>query len=467
MELTIDDLSGVEPSRELWRRGVLSWLLRPHQLVIYRQAMAMIDSHREAYLNCARKLGKSTIGIIYAFERALQSPGVDVPVIGPTQKQVEMYLLPIVALLTAKAPAEYRPVWHDQKKYYWLPSSKSRVHICGTDNRRYENLRGPQYPDAVIDEAGSCDALRYVLQDIINPAGSRCQGRKLILSTPPVSPVHDLVTLWDESKARGTYLHYTIDHDPTVSDDEKRILFAEAGGADSTSVQREYYGRIVTESTRAVLPEMDDVAVADIVKEWPLPEYVVLSGALDPGAGTRHWTGYLTGYYDCRAGLYVVDAELLLKGQTTQALADEIKRLEFALYGGRPVNRWSDTEMQVIRDLYGIYNLAIMPTQKDSKASVIQFVRELIKSRRIVIHSRCVELVRQMQSVIYKPDRNNWEESASCGHFDLVAALLYLVRNIDVHTNPYPELSDVRPDGTRVRQPRRQKTGWDKFASSF
>jgi hypothetical protein len=134
----------------------------------------MLADKREVYLNVARKVGKTTLFVKNALEYAIQHRNVDIPYIGPTQNQVERFVLPIFELMGMDAPEGYRPEWHDQKKYMHVPATNSKIHLRGTDNKRFEDLRGPQYPFSVLDEAGEIVRLKYILNSIIRPAGSRC-----------------------------------------------------------------------------------------------------------------------------------------------------------------------------------------------------------------------------------------------------------------------------------------------------
>jgi hypothetical protein len=63
----------------------------------------------------------------------------------------------------------------------------------------------------------------------------------------------------------------------------------------------------------------------------------------------------------------------------------------------------------------------------------------LIKSERIVIHQRCKTLIAHLKGAIWNKARNGFARNASDkSHYDCVAALIYLCRNVSFSKNPYP-----------------------------
>jgi hypothetical protein len=61
-----------------------------------------------------------------------------------------------------------------------------------------------------------------------------------------------------------------------------------------------------------------------------------------------------------------------------------------------------------------------------------------VGSGRLIVHPGCKELIGCLRSGIWNKTRTEFGHSDRFGHFDALAALMYLVRNIDRTYNPIP-----------------------------
>ena len=229
----------------------------------------------------------------------------------------------------------------------------------------------------------------------------------------------------------------------------------ESGGKESTSSQREYYCQFVTDQESAVLPEFDQKTEAEIVADMKRPDHFNVYGAMDPGFSD--YTGYVTGYYDFLKAAYVVENEAWLKQATTPEVARTIMECD-SIWGARPVKlRVSDTDPRIIADMATMHGIHFVPTAKDNLDAQVNAVRTLIKQRRLFINPRCVNLIRQCKTAIWNESRTTWEKTKNDGHFDLLAALIYWVRNVNKYDNPYPDpLSNACTDDMFI-SPMREK----------
>jgi hypothetical protein len=62
----------------------------------------------------------------------------------------------------------------------------------------------------------------------------------------------------------------------------------------------------------------------------------------------------------------------------------------------------------------------------------------MVAEGRIIVHPRCKQLAGCLEFGVWDEKRRKFERTETLGHFDALAALIYLVRNLDVHTNPIP-----------------------------
>jgi hypothetical protein len=194
----------------------------------------------------------------------------------------------------------------------------------------------------------------------------------------------------------------------------------------------------------SVFPEWDDGATKDIIIDPDRKINYQKIGALDPGFS--HYTAYIVGWYDWHAAKYVVDSELFLKQINTEELAKEIKQLE-SKYPEGVYHRVSDTAAQVICDLAQLHNLYFAPTLKDNLEAQINYVRTMIKQRRLVINPACTMLQAQLSACSWNRSRNKFEESTQFGHFDLCSALIYFMRNVDTYTSQRADVFDYNEIG--------------------
>lgn len=91
---------------------------------------------------------------------------------------------------------------------------------------------------------------------------------------------------------------------------------------------------------------------------------------------------------------------------------------------------------------------------------MVNKVRLWFLSDRIEVHPRCEKLIGSLKAGIWDKHRKKFAESDVHGHYDLIAALVYLVRNVPEHENPVPQffgqnMSEVVfPGGWRDQQRR-------------
>jgi hypothetical protein len=92
----------------------------------------------------------------------------------------------------------------------------------------------------------------------------------------------------------------------------------------------------------------------------------------------------------------------------------------------------------MIRDFSSIHNLTFISTDKDVLEAMINEVRIMVQNGRIIIHPRCKMLIGCIKYGVWDKNKKSFARSATYGHFDHLAALVYLVRNLATNTNPIP-----------------------------
>ncbi len=428
-----------------WEEGDLSGKLRQVQKKL---RLAIRDARALKYvIHCSRRLGKTFLLVLDALETGLVTRNARLPFAAPTQKQMKKIILPIFREIVQDCPAALRPVWKASEQVFVFPSTTAELPIAGCNNGHEENLRGTAAHKAYIDEAQSFKGnLQYVVQDILMPQLLTTNGSMVIAGTSPKTPVHDFVKIIQEAHARGHYMTLPI-HDAGYDKDTVEKFCVEAGGPKSTTWRREYLCEIVVDEESAIIPEWRP----DFEKEPPRDEFFRFYHkyeAMDIG-GRRDRTVVLFAWYDFRLATIMVSGEFGLAPpeMTTRALADGVKRREVDNFGDTPLRfRVADNNNEILlRDLGSDHKLHFVATGKDTLEAMVNQVRLFTAAGRLWVSPRCKELIGCLRYGIWNEKRKDFErfpeESDAFklyGHFDALAALVYLVRNVNTTENPIP-----------------------------
>ena len=136
-----------------------------------------------------------------------------------------------------------------------------------------------------------------------------------------------------------------------------------------------------------------------------------------------------------------VERELILEKPnfTTERLAGDIKRICAELGYKKIYRAAADNNNPIlIADLNSLHNLNFFPTTKDDLEAQVNDLRLWIGSGRLIVDPSCRELIGCLKYGVWNEKRSAFEQSKNFGHFDALAALMYLVRNIDRSYNPVP-----------------------------
>ena len=282
------------------------------------------------------------------------------------------------------------------------------------------------------------DNLRYVVFSILMPQLLTTDGRLILSSSSPVSPAHDFVHFIREAEVAGAYVKIPIQEDsrPEVI---ARIpeWMEETGGKDSTDWKREYECQLVTDLELSIIPEFDDSKAERIVRELPRPSHFDAYVAMD--VGFNDLTAVLFGYWDFERAAVVIEDEVTLNRMTTTDLAVAISGKEASLWAEKkPFLRVSDTDLIVINDLSRLHGLNFTATRKDDKEAAINALRLMVSQEKLLIHPRCKNLIAHLKYGVWNKQKTQFERAAGMGHFDLIDALVYMVRMIRREKNPFP-----------------------------
>lgn len=421
-----------------WTRGFLKYLLYDYQVILYEILWAAIlnPTALKFFLNCARRFGKSTVLCLIAIEYCLRHPGSQIRFGAPTAKSLRKITQPIFRMLLKDCPKHLKPKWNGQDGC-WTFTNESQIHISGINGGDAENLRGTASDLNLVDEAGFCDELDYVIKSILVPQTLTTGGTTIMASTPPKTPAHDSFELYKECEVDGNTKTYTIYDNKSLTPELIALYAKESGGFNSTTFLREYMGVFVTDETSRIIPEWKD-EYEQVIQPTDITQYYHRYTAMD--LGVRDFTAMIYGHYIFdKATLYIED-ESTLNGEllTTLLLKDTVDAKETELWGKQKVfRRVSDNNnLMLINDLQHLHKMLFIPTNKDTLHAMINEVRLFVQAGRLIINPKCSFLLGCLKYGVWDKNHKEFARSSVYKHYDHLAALVYLIRNLDQQTNP-------------------------------
>lgn len=423
--------------RERWLRGRLNYKLHEGQ----KQIEEKVESSKEQLFvgEIARQFGKSFWLVKKALEKAFQKPNAKVKYGTAFQTDLLEFILPAFATVMEDCPEDLKPVYKSQKSKFILPHNGSEIKLVGLD-RKPNGLRGNVIDLIILDEAAFMSRLDYLYRSVIIPATThRPDCRILIFSTPPDTPAHEFIEFVEKAECEGGYCKFTIYDNPLVDEATIARLMKESGGEESTTWKREYLCMHVTDANLAIVPEWKDEFVEEVATDEYYPFYHRYV-AMD--LGVRDHTAVLFGYYDFLKAQLIIEDEYVVNGPelTTESLQAEIKEKEEEIWQGKKIHlRISDNNNPLLlQDLSHLHSLHFIPTDKGRIEEMVNTLKMMVREGAILIHPKCKQLRGCLKYGVWDKNRDKFARSKVYGHFDALAALIYLVRNLNKSTNPIP-----------------------------
>jgi hypothetical protein len=422
--------------RERWLRGKLSYKLHAGQLRL-RQASRQA-THQLFVGECARQFGKSYESIIDHLELAIQKPNARLKYGTAFHSDLVEFILPNFDVALGDCPNDLRPRYMRAGSKFIFDNG-SEIKLVGVD-RNPNGLRGNAIDLITLDEAAFINNLDYLYKSIIMPATThRPNCRIKMISTPPSSPAHDFLDYAEKAEFEGSYCKLTIYDNPMVNEATIKRLMTESGGENSSTWRREYLCAHILDSNLAIVQEWDEKFVEDRPRDKYYPFYHRYS-SMD--LGVKDNTAVIFGYYDFVKASLILEEEYVINGPdlTTEVLKNEIKKKEQDLgWITDPYLRVSDSNNPLLlQDLSFLHKLHFVPTDKGTLEEMINTLRLMVSKGQIIVHPRCKQLRGCLKYGVWDKNRQKFAQSKVYGHFDALAALVYLVRNLNRSTNPIP-----------------------------
>jgi Terminase large subunit, T4likevirus-type, N-terminal len=466
MSTTPRKLTKAEAISKLWDMGNLTYKMHSAQVDMYNRIKDGEDIIR--VIACSRGWGKSFALLVIAFETCLNKPNAIVKYAAPTAKDLNSIVMDNFKKVMEDCPKKYaeKIKWKVQEKKIVFEHNGSEIHLAGVEKGNFEKLRGATADLCIIDEAGFCDKLDYIVKSVMFPMIARGKGdirakRIVMASTPSKSNDHDFISYMRDYEFKNKLVKYTIHENPLMEFQAKNsgfttteefirvvILAPYPDGVEANAYKREFLCQIINSEEDAVIPEFSSKEVQDAcIKEWPEPPHYDAYVSMD--IGFKDLTVVLFAYYDFQNAKLVIKDELVLSGtkMLTDNLALEIKMKESANFMNKltgdnikPFLRVSDNNNPILlQDLSVKHGISFMATAKDDKDAALNNMRMHIKAGKIIINPRCKTLISHLKGAVWNSARTSFARSPDKGHYDAADSLCYLCRNVNFQRNPFPK----------------------------
>lgn len=447
------DATTIAMRHAAWRAGNLSWLLHdgkasPEKGQLAARALARSAPARVVVYDIARRWGKSFYFATEAIETCLATPGGRVPYACGTVTSLREFIVPIFAQIIATAPLDVRPeIVGDEVRF----QNGARIVFAACEDRaKAERLRGPKSHKIIVDEAGFIPVLSYVVNSVLLFQLAGTGGKLLMGSSPPESPSHPFVEFYQRAEADHAAMTATIYDTPLLTTEDIGELCYACGGADSVTWRREGLAEFITDPTRAIVPEFTTLQSKLVEAYTP-----VTPDGYDKPSVDRYIVGDL-GFVDLSAVLFaewdfngamlsVID-EHFSERTTTDLLQHAVDDIAKERWGHEPVyRRHMDASARARADLQRLQDDGD-PTAENAWRAANNQERDVLVNRlrlatsrlRYRIHPRCENLIRQLRHGVWNERRTDFARADGYGHFDGVAAMMYLERHVDRTHNPTP-----------------------------
>jgi len=443
-------LSKTEIRNELWRRGMLTFKMHSIQKEMYELYLKSGPRSTSVWL-LSRQTGKSYCLALLALMECIQKPNSIVKLLTDTKLHVKTIFEPIFREILEDCPEDVKPNYKQSDYIYEFPNG-SQIQMAGTDAGNAERLRGQKSTLILVDEAGSCTRLNYNVLSILLPTTIHTKGKLILASTPPEEPDHDFIQFIEQAEQENCLTKKTLFENPLLTTEDKESIVARyPGGRNNTQFRREYMCDLIRDERRTVIPEFDEEVAALIVREYPKPPFYTPYVSMD--LGFKDLTVVLFGYYDFKNDKIIIEDELCIKGSDLkldkfgQEILAKEEKLWLNIYTNEqiiPEVRVSDVDLIVIQEInrqsHGRLNFIPVKKEPGYKLPLINQMRIMLPSQKIIIDPRCTTLIRHLKNARWKDAsaKDDFARSPDDGHYDAVDSLLYLIKSITYTKNPYP-----------------------------
>lgn len=452
--------SRVSPTKEqlieaCWVKGNFKYKLKGHQLPIYNAIRAAFGKpNSSVVINCSRQKGKTYCALLVASEEAIRRPNTQYRYAIPVSAKFKDMCLLSLNNMYADSPCvmveqdgkliptyPYKPTIMSDKRVTF--PNGSEIVIAGTNEGNNQNLRGSASSGNFLDEAGFQDDLEVTVKEILAPQLLTTDGPTVFISSPANTPDHYYNEVVREHIESGDIVTLDVYTDKSLTKAKLDAMAKSVGGYDSAQWKREFLCLNVYDRATKVFRTW----VPQFVMVEPQNTYSKLYFKYQcMDLGYRDKMACLFGYYHYHKAKLHIESEIVMTGEefNSKQLAELVRQKQQTLWVDTPhdsILRFADNNNPTtLKDLRELYDLHFEPTSKDDLAGMVNTVETFIQEGHLSVDPSCTELIGCLENAHWAKDQRGkmFAHSKKYGHYDAGAALVYMVRNIDMITNPIP-----------------------------
>jgi PBSX family phage terminase large subunit len=393
------------------------------------QAQIANDTHRFRVINIGRRGGKTTLAVEEIKGMAVYKEA-RIAYIAPTYQQAR----DIAWQMLIK---ELQPIILKQNESRLelevrnLKETTSLIQLRGWES--IETMRGQRFDLLILDEVAMMRNFWSNWEEVLRPTLTDTRGGAIFISTPKgFNHFYDLYNLENKDKDYKSF-HFTTYDNPFMPIDEidkaKNELPEDRFSQEYLADFRKTEGLVYKEFSRERHLFNDDRMAINSIDRIAGIDF----GFTNPCA-------VLTIKVDYDSTYWITD-EFYKTGQTDVMVAEYVASQKYNKVYPDPE---SPSAIEELRKR-GV-NIREVIKNKDSIRNGITQIRELLKANRLFIHSRCINLIEELESYSYpeKKDAHNEEEAPIKEHDHAVDALRYAlssqedIRRVGKPTVYYP-----------------------------
>lgn len=433
-------------SDELLRRGKYRHLLASHQREFYDLVTNGKGRHYGMY--SSRKVGKSATIFIMALEFAQNRPGTIQRIVLPEKTQAKEIFFDLHQQLKSVIPADLLPKLLKQEAAFQFQNG-SRIVLGGSLAENIESARGPISHRIFRDEIAAWGEATYdyATYSILLPQGTTVPDFKLIdTTTPPKTPSHPWIKK-DYAKLlkNGNLSVLDIYKNTLLTPEMIENIIEEYGGVDNPNFQREHLCLLVADSTLRLTPEFDEAI--HVGTRPPLTDNFGNKEIFQPicpgDLGLVDNTFLLAAYHDHIRDVYVITDEWV----DNHVSFDQIVAAKNALMKSNfDEDKFLSPEFPV--DVFEIarhtlnvdYNWITTIPSKGRTEETIQYLRDCLINKKILIDPKCVNLINELKTAIWADNKSDIKRNNKTKHGDGIMALAYGAKAVPFGRRPTDKL---------------------------
>lgn len=450
-----------------WKSGRLNYLLRNTQRVIKEAWIVSKTISRMFYMECTRRLGKSSELLILMTEECKSAPRRKCVFFAPVKEGLLDYIEPIIDETYQDCPQHLRPKF-DRQRFLLLFDNGSRILFRAANNKQYRVRRGLGAHLIGVDEAREIDSLSDLVYSVIMPALFDKGGYLIISSTPADTRSHPLYSIRSRAQLEGWFIGISIWDanrlDPEVYtkdriDEWKAETLKDPDGQERW--EREYEIKWVVNQRKMAVPEWDSKTMVQSFGRDAYYSFYHHYLGLD--WGYKDFTALVFATLNFRKARLEIDGELTFSGKDVRSdlISEKAAVVYKHLYGVpifdpkafpsvHPYRAVSDSADPIlINELNKYPGMSFVPVEKaHTLDAMLQEFRILVMRGKIVVDPRCHLTIHCLENGVWTDKRDKLDQDVLAHHFDHLMALVYLTRMIDWEANPIPK--DFMVDNVRV-----------------